>query len=124
FRPLRWAWFLLFVALLAPAYELFLPAGLHPSGGRRTVVIERGQSLHEIAHELQRVGVIRGQASFLVLARMMQLDRSVKAAPYSFRIGITVPALLRALDRGMFGLNLVTIPEGLMVTETATLIRP
>jgi len=123
FRPLRWAWLLLLVALLAPAYDLFLPAGWRPIAERRTVVIDRGESLHDIAHELQRVGVIRGQAGFLVLARIMQLDRSVKAGQYSFRVGITVPALLRALDRGMFGLNLITIPEGLMVNETASLIQ-
>ena len=123
FRPLRWAWLLLLVALLAPAYDLFLPAGYQPPRERRTVVIERGQSLHEIARELQRVGVIRSQVGFLVLARAMRLDRSVKAGQYSFRLGMTVPALLRALDRGMFGLNLVTIPEGLMVRETAELIE-
>jgi len=123
FRPLRWAWLLLLIALLAPAYDLFLPAGWHPPSDRRTVVIERGQSLHEIATELQRVGLIRSQVGFLVLSRLMQLDRTVKAGQYSFRVGITVPALLRALDKGMFGLNLVTIPEGLMVSETANLIE-
>ncbi|HEY6193762.1 MAG TPA: endolytic transglycosylase MltG, partial [Candidatus Eisenbacteria bacterium] len=123
FRPLRWAWLLLLVALLAPAYDLFLPAGYRPPKERRTVVIERGQSLHGIAHELQRVGIIRSQAGFLVLARMMHLDRSVKAGQYSFKLGTTVPALLRALDRGMFGLNLITIPEGLMVSETASLLQ-
>src|SRR5437762_12224646 len=73
FRPLRWAWLLLLVALLAPAYDLFLPAGYRPPPEHRTVVIEHGQSLHEIARELQRVGVIRSQAGFLVLARMMHL---------------------------------------------------
>lgn len=123
FRPLRWAWLLLLVALLAPAYDLFFPAGYRPTKERRTVVIERGQTLHEIARELQRVGVIRSQVGFLVLARTMQLDRRVKAGQYSFRVGITVPSLLRALDRGMYGLNLVTIPEGLMILETARLIE-
>ena len=123
FRPLRWAWLLLLVALLAPAYDLFLPAGWQPASERRTVVIERGESLHNISTELQRVGLIRSQVGFLVLARVMQLDRTVKAGQYSFRVGITVPALLRALDKGMFGLNLVTIPEGLMISETALLIQ-
>ncbi len=123
FRPLRWAWLLLLVALLAPAYDLFLPAGYRPPPEHRTVVIEHGESLHGIAHELQRVGIIRSQAGFLVLARMMRLDRSVKAGQYSFRLGVTVPSLLRALDRGMYGLNLVTIPEGLMVSETAELLQ-
>ena len=123
FRPLRWAWLLLFAALLAPAYDLFFPAGLTPPPERRTVVIERGQSLHEISRELQRTGVIKSQVGFLVLARTMALDRRVKAGQYSFKLGITVPALLRALDRGMYGLNLVTIPEGLMIMETARLIE-
>ena len=123
FRPLRWAWLLLLVALVAPAYDLFFPAGYRPTRDRRTVVIERGETLHEIASELQRVGIIRSQVGFLILSRTMRLDRSVKAGQYSFRIGITVPSLLRALDRGMYGLNLVTIPEGLMVSETARLIE-
>jgi len=123
FRPIRWAWLLLLAALLAPAFDLLFPAGLQPPAGRRTVVIERGESLHEIARELQRNGVIKSQVGFLVLARAMQLDRRVKAGQYSFRLGITVPALLRALDRGMYGLNLVTIPEGLMIREAARLIE-
>src|SRR5262245_23460611 len=123
FRPLRWAWLLLLVALLAPAMDLFFPAGWNPPRERRTVVIERGQTLQQISRELQRVGVIKSQVSFLVLARTMQLDRHVKAGQYSFRLGITVPALLRALDRGMYGLNLVTIPEGLMIREAARIIE-
>jgi len=123
FRPLRWAWLLLLAALLAPAVDLFFPAGWRPPRERRTVVIERGQSLHAIARELQRVGVIKSQVGFLVLARAMRLDRRVKAGQYSFRLGTTVPALLRALDRGMYGLNLVTIPEGLMIRETARIIE-
>jgi UPF0755 protein len=123
FRPLRWAWLLLLVALAAPAFDLFFPAGFQPPRQRRTVVIERGQTLHEIARDLQRAGVIKSQVGFLVLARAMQLDRSVKAGQYSFKLGITVPALLRALDRGMYGLNLVTIPEGLMIRETARIIE-
>lgn len=119
FRPIRWAWLLLIVALLAPAYELLLPAGLVHPEERRTVIIERGQSLHQIAQELQRAGVIRGTFGFLALARVMHLDRTVKAGQYSFALGMTVPEILRALDRGMFGLDLLTLPEGLTVHEVA-----
>ena len=123
FRPLRLAWLLLLAVLLLPVWDLFLPAGWRPPSERRTVVIERGESLHDIARELQRVGVIRSPAGFLLLARAMRLDRSVKAGQYSFRLGTTVPAVLRALDRGMYGLNLVTIPEGLTLLQTAALIE-
>lgn len=123
FGPLRWAWLLLLALVLVPARDLLLPAGWHPPAERRTLVIERGESLRDIASELQRVGVIHSQTGFLVLARMMRLDRSVKAGQYSFRLGTTVPALLRALDRGMYGLNMVTIPEGLMIREAAAIIE-
>lgn len=122
FRPLRWAWLLLLAALLAPAYELFLPAGPFPADERRTVIVERGQSLQSVARELQRVGVIRGPLGFLALARLMSLDRHIKAGQYSFQMGTSVPALLRALERGMYGLDLVTIPEGLTLREVSHLL--
>ena len=124
FSPLRAAWLLLLVALLAPAYDLLLPAGPFPPSERRTVIIERGESLRAIATELQRAGLLRGQVGFLVLARLMKLDRRVKAGQYAFRTGTTVPALLRALDRGMYGLDLLRIPEGLIVREIGTLLAP
>jgi UPF0755 protein len=123
-RPLRAAWVLLVLALLVPAYELVLPAGPFPGGGRRTVIIERGESLHAIAGKLQHAGVLRSPFGFLVLARLMRLDRHLKAGQYAFRTGITVPALLRALDRGMFGLDLVTVPEGLTLREVAERLAP
>ncbi len=122
FRPLRWAWLLLLAALLAPAYDLLLPAGPFPANERRTVIVARGQSLASIGRELQRVGVIRGSFGFLVLARVMSLDRHIKAGQYSFRLGTTIPALLRALERGMYGLDLVTIPEGLTLREVSQLL--
>lgn len=122
FRPRHWAWLLLLAALLVPAYELLLPAGVLPPRERRVVIIERGQSLHSIAAELQRVGVVHSPVGFLVLARLMHLDRSVKAGQYSFRLGITVPALLRALERGMYGLDLLRIPEGLTLRQTSVLL--
>ena len=124
FRPRRWAWLLLLAALLAPAYYVFLPAGPFPPDERRTIVIERGQSLHVIARELQRVGIIRSPFAFLALARLTHLDRSIKAGQYAFQLGITVPQLLHALDRGMFGLDLITIPEGLTLREVAKLLGP
>jgi UPF0755 protein len=124
FRPLRWAWLLLVVALGVPAYVLLLPAGPFPRPERRTIIIERGQSLHAIGAELEHAGIIDSPIAFLVLARVMHLDRHVKAGQYAFRLGITVPALLRALDRGMYGLDLLTVPEGLTVPEVAEILAP
>ena len=122
FRPRRWAWLLLIAAVLAVAWDLFLPAGLSPPRERRELLVERGQSLHHIALELKRVGLLHGTFSFEVLARLMRLDRRIKAGQYAFRLGTSVPALLHAFARGMSGLNLVTIPEGLTVLEASVLL--
>lgn len=119
FRPSRWAFLLLVAAAAAIAADLFFPAGLAPARESRVILINRGESLRQIADELHRVGLLRGTLSFHVLARLMQLDRQIKAGQYKFRLGTTIPGLLRALARGMSGLNLVTIPEGLTTTEVS-----
>jgi len=122
FRPRRWALLLLLIAAAAVFSDLFLPAGLHPPRERRAILVQRGERLGQIADELKRQGLLRGTLGFEVLARLMRLDRSIKAGQYSFRVGITVPALLRAFARGMYGLDLVTIPEGLTTGEVSLLL--
>jgi len=122
FRPRRWALLLLLVAGCAVAADLFLPAGPFPPDERRVVLVQRGETLRGVAEELHRVGLLRGTLGFQALARLMHLDRSIKAGQYAFRLGISVPALLRAFARGMSGLNLITIPEGLTTSEISVLL--
>jgi UPF0755 protein len=117
FRPRRWALVFLLLAGAVIGAHLLLPAGPFPPDERRVVIVQRGQTLREVATELERVGLIRGTLGFQVLARLMRLDRDIKAGQYSFRMGATVPSLLRALARGMSGLNLVTISEGLTARQ-------
>lgn len=122
FRPRRWAWLLLLFAGVAVGFHLFLPAGPFPSNERRVILVQRGEGLKQIARELERNGLIHGTLGFEALARLMHLDRSIKAGQYSFKLGTTVPALLRAFARGMSGLNLVTIPEGLRTVDVSLLL--
>ena len=122
FRPSRWALLLLLAAGAAIAWDLFLPAGPFPPQEKRVILVQRGESLRQIAEELQRVGLLRGTLTFHALARVMRLDRSIKAGQYSFDLGTTVPELLRSFARGMSGQNLVTIPEGLTLSEVSLLL--
>jgi len=122
FRPSRWALILLVVAGGAVGYDLFLPAGFFPPQEHRVILVQRGETLRGIAAELQRVGLLRGTLTFHVLARLMRLDREIKAGQYSFKLGTSVPELLRSFARGMSGLNLVSIPEGLTTTEVSLLL--
>ena len=60
FRPRRWALLLLLFAGLAVAADLFLPAGPFPPRELRVILVQRGETLREVAAELQRVGLLRG----------------------------------------------------------------
>ena len=122
FRPSRWALLLLIAAFLAIAADMYLPAGLFPAPEHRVILVQRGQTLRQVADELKRVGLLSGTLGFQVLARALRLDRDIKAGQYSFQLGTSVPALLKALARGMSGLNVVTIPEGLTTTEISLLL--
>ena len=122
FRPSRWALILLVAAGAAVAWDLFVPAGPFPPAEKRVILVQRGENLRQISEELQRVGLLRGTLTFHALARLMHLDRRVKAGQYSFHLGTTVPELLRAFARGMSGQNLVTIPEGLTLSEVSLLL--
>ena len=113
---------LLIAAGLAVAADMYLPAGLFPAPEHRVILIQRGQTLREVSDELKRVGLLSGTLGFQVLARAMRLDRNIRAGQYSFQLGTSVPTLLRALARGMSGLNVVTIPEGLTTTEVSLLL--
>jgi UPF0755 protein len=110
------------VVVGAVSADLFLPAGLFPRRAERTLLVRRGESLHQVAVEMQKLGLLRGTTSFIVLARLLALDRRIKAGQYTFRVGTTVPALLHAFARGMSGQNLFTIPEGLTVRQTAHML--
>ena len=122
FRPSRWALLLLVVAGLAVVADMYMPAGLFPAPEHRVILIQRGQTLTDVAVELKRMGLLSGTLGFQVLARAMRLDRNIRAGQYSFQLGTSVPSLLRALARGMSGLNVVTIPEGLTTTEVSLLL--
>ncbi|HVP15033.1 MAG TPA: endolytic transglycosylase MltG [Terriglobales bacterium] len=122
FRPRRWALLLAILAGLAVAADLFFPAGPFPPRRKEVILVQRGESLRQISGELKRVGLLRGTLGFEVLARVMRLDRHIKAGQYEFALGTPVPALLRSLAQGMSGLNLVTIPEGLTLLEVGVLL--
>jgi UPF0755 protein len=122
FRPRRWALLLVLAGALAVAADLFFPAGLLPPHERRAILVERGQTLGEVAGELKRVGLLRGTLGFQALARLMRLDRHIKAGQYEFTLGTPVPGLLRALAQGMSGLDLITVPEGLTLLESGVLL--
>lgn len=86
----------------------------------RVVTIPRGSDLATITGTLHANGIIRSPGVFMLLARTLGLDRSLRAGQYELSSGMSALEILQALQRGS---NFrVTIPEGLTAVEVADML--
>jgi UPF0755 protein len=86
-----------------------------------TVIVPRGDSLHEIAAQLAGQGVIDNALTFRVLAKLQQADELVRAGEYRFEAHMSQQEVLRALVTGGAQVaTWVTIPEGFTAAEIAS----
>jgi len=91
-----------------------------PAGGVR-VIVRDGETLPVVANRLARAGVIRNALVFRWWARYHRLDRAIQPGDYRFADPAPATAVLRVLAAGSEPPE-VTIPEGLTVRETASLL--
>ena len=108
-RPIRWAWLFCSSRCSRPRTTAAAAGLMRRRSAARSSSSAASRSTRSPG--LQRAGVIRG-VRLPSRSRVMHLDRTVKAGQCSFPLGMTVPRSC-ALDRGMFGLDLLTLPEGL-----------
>jgi UPF0755 protein len=102
-------------------WMLSSPASLRAGQGERvTVVISKGSGLSDIAHVLERGGVIRSALAFQFVARLDGRGSRIQAGTYQLKRGVGMGTILGELAAGpppppTFT---VTIPEGLTVEQT------
>lgn len=123
FHPRNLAGVLTLGVLLVLVRDLFFPFGFRPSGPPVEMLIPPGRSLDAIARDLEHEGLIRSPFGFALLARATGVDRVLKAGQYQFRRGEPVLLILNRLTRGMTGLNLVGIPEGLTFRDVGRILE-
>lgn len=84
------------------------------------VIVPRGSTLGDIAHQLADSGVIANETSFRLLARMQHSDAEAHAGEYEFAPHQTPSEVLRALLNGGAQIaTWVTIPEGYTASQIA-----
>ncbi len=123
FHPRNLAAVLVGLVLAIPVRDLFFPYGFRPTGEPVEILIPRGRNVDDIAEQLEREGLIRSPFGFALLARATGVDRALKAGQYQFRRGEPVLAILNRLTRGMSGLDLVTLHEGLTFRDAARVME-
>ncbi len=87
-----------------------------------TVVIKRGQGQLAIASDLAQAELILSVQRFVFEARLFGEKRPWRAGEYQFDPGLSAADMLRQLQDGRTVVRHLTIPEGLTVAQTMTLI--
>jgi UPF0755 protein len=89
-------------------------AGAGPSGEPRTIVVEQGASIADVAGQLSRQGLIRADpVTYRRLARLLGSQDPIQAGEFEVPAGASGAAILDLLQHGRPVQRLVTIPEGM-----------
>ena len=84
-----------------------------PLDRERTVMIQRGQGIRDIAEQLRREGVIDQPLLFVIGAALMRVTDELKAGEYLFERNASMREVLALLVEGRSIQHAITIPEGL-----------
>jgi len=84
-----------------------------PLDRERTVMIQRGQGIRDIAEQLRREGVIDQPLWFVTGAALMRVTDELKAGEYLFERNVSMRDVLGLLVEGRSIQHQVTVPEGL-----------
>ncbi len=110
----------LIVFLFMTLYGPFPPGGT--AGGEKMVVVRRGMGVREIADLLASEEIIPSANQFLLLSRLLGLEGRLQAGKYALETGSRPLEVARRLSRGGVVSQMVTIPEGLSIRQTAALL--
>jgi UPF0755 protein len=115
------------VALGVAAYQAVrwaegpvIPAQEHPPS--KVVVIPDGSTFQYVAALLEREGLIKNRAVFVLIGKSQSADRKVQAGEYELNPGMTPAEILSKLLNGEVLLHPLTIPEGLTITQIADVV--
>jgi len=123
FRKLWWknlivvGIFFLIVMLIS---SLFLPSYNNQEGV--VVVIPKGEDSFQIAQALSQKKLIKSKILFLLLSKILGLEKSFKAGSYEFSSS-TMFEILDKLKEGRVKAYRVTIPEGLTKWDIADILE-
>lgn len=87
------------------------------------VTIPRGISARAVAETLETRGVIRSSALFLFYARTSARQRAIRAGTYDFPAPTTARRAIEILLRGRPAELRLIVPEGLTLSEVASLVE-
>ncbi len=113
--------FLMAVSLTL-AFAFFLVSPADKEGGERILVVREGESLKEVAEELERIHLITNKDLFVFWAKLVGRSKQIKTGEYALSGRMAPIQILEKLCKGLVVLHTVTIPEGFTVEQIAELL--
>ena len=111
----------LLIILAMTLFGPFSPRGTF--GQEKTVVVDRGMAVREIADHLAAEEIIPSVNQFLALSRLLGLENRLQAGRYLLPAGSRPLDVIRRLSRGGVNSQMITVPEGLTIRQTAELLQ-
>ncbi len=111
------------IVLFLFGYSLFIPWRILSAGENIEVAIQRGMTPTSISALLKDRGVIQGESSFLLGAKLLGITRKLQAGRYLFYGRLTNYTVLRKLYKGWVISQTITIPEGSRATKIASILK-
>lgn len=94
-----------------------------PSTRNVTVLVQKGMPLKAIAAEFEERGLIDRPLVFMILAKVTENRRYLKAGEYAFPPDISIRDILAKMRGGDVVIRKVTLPEGITTYQALELIR-
>jgi len=111
----------LLAVFLTLAFAFFLVSPADRDAGERTFVVKEGESLKEVAEELEGMHLITNKSLFVLWAKLAGQSKQIKSGEYALSASMPPIKILERIHKGSVVLHAVTIPEGFTMEQIADL---
>lgn len=111
--------------ILAPTvrYLLFLARPAGDGGTVRIVDFQKGESVSQVAAEMEREGILASARLFVFHIRVKGVSGRLQAGEYQFNNGMRPSEILRRMVNGEVYTRRFTVPEGYSIHQIAELLE-
>lgn len=110
---------ILLILILAAALALMVSHKEAADAEKTVFVIKSGESLRSIAERLEKDQIINDSDFFILLAKILKVDSSIKSGEYELSKGLYEYNALMKIYRGEVLLRSLSIPEGYNMAQIA-----
>ena len=113
---------LIFVFFTVTSFDLYYNKQ-GPSEHEKLLIINKGQSVADIASNLKDVNLIESRMAFILITRLKGFHDQIKFGEYMIPKTASIKEIIDTLVEGVSVQNTITIPEGLSTIAVISLIN-